>query len=209
MICHVKQTLIAVISLSVTLLIVPAHADEAHWLDRFGLSLGGSYDRGTMENSGMGLPSRTMSVGSFDGLLSYRILDNWQVGIDVDYSILRQQTDLSGAGGTNLKGQAWTVGIGTRYFFTKQLAIQGSIGLYGRHNFDHPTSLGQSDHLSSPIALRFKPQWFAFSAIPNLSIDADLRYQRWSEFDVQGTAHSQTTTQFFGGLGLTYHFGKP
>ena len=101
------------------------------------------------------------------------------------------------------------VGIGTRYFFSEQLAVQGSIGFLGRHSFDHPTSLGQSDHLANPIAFRLKPQWFPFSELPDLSLDADFRYQRWSTFDVEGTEHDQTTTQFFGGLGVTYHFGKP
>ena len=194
---------------SQSLIITPAQADELHLLDRFGLSLGGSYGAGTMENSGMGLPSRTMTSGSVEALLSYQVLKNWQVGVDFDYSIVQQLTSFADSGGTNLRGKAWMIGIGTRYFFTEQLAIQGAIDFVGRHRFDHPTGSGQPDHLSSPLAFRAKLQWFAFTALPGLSLDADVRYQRWSTFDVQGTEHSQTTTQAFGGLGLTYHFGRP
>jgi hypothetical protein len=203
--------LVAILSIVVllTCVVTQAQADDDGILDRFGLSLGGSYGAGTMGNSGMDLQYRTMLVGSIQGLLSYRVLPNLQVGMDFDYSVLRQQTSLANAGGTNERGQSWTIGIGARYFINQQWAVQGSIGFFGRHLFDHPTALSQNDHLESPIAVRVKPQWFAFSAVPNLSIDLDLRYQRWGIFEVDGTEHSEATTQFFGGMGLTYHLGKP
>ena len=65
---YVNITL-AIVGLSLGTLVAPVQADEVSWFDRFGLSVGGSYAGGTMANSGMGLPSRTMTVGSFEGLL--------------------------------------------------------------------------------------------------------------------------------------------
>ena len=205
---HAMHISMVIISLLMALR-TSAAAEDSQWYDRFGLSLGGSYGAGTMGNTGMGVPSRTMLVGSVQGLLSYRVLPNLQVGMDFDYSVLRQATALEDAGGLNERGQSWAVGIGARWFINQQWALQGAVDFWGRHMFDHPTSLGQRDHLEDPIAVRIKPQWFAFSALPNLSIDLDFRYQRYRIFEVQGTDHSETTTQFFGGLGLTYHFGKP
>ena len=193
---------------SLALAVCPTQANDSRWGDRVGLSIGGSYTAGSMENNGMGLPSRTMGVGSLEGLLAYKIFPNWQVGLDLDYSIVRQLTGLADAGGTNLKGHEWVLGIGTRYTFNNNWAIQGSVGLFGYHWFDNRTGSSRPDHLTHPITVRIKPQWFPFAAIPNLSLDADFRYQHWSTFNVQGTEHDQTTTQFFGGLGLTYHFGK-
>lgn len=199
---------LAIVGISLATLVSPVQADESRWYDRFGLSVGGAYEVGMMENNGMGIPSRTMTAGSVQTLLSYEILKNWQVGVDFDFSVIRQLTSLNDAGGTNERGNAWLLGVGSRYFLNEEWAVQGAIDFVGRHWFNHPTGASQPDHLASPLAFRVKVQWFAFSFLPGLSLDADIRYQRWTIFDVQGTEHSQATTQVFGGLGLTYHFGK-
>lgn len=205
----VTLTSIVFLTCSFPLLASPASAGDARWYDRFGFSVGGAYEVGMMENNGMGVPPRTMTAGSVQTLLSYEILTNWQVGVDFDFSVIRQLTSINHAGGVNERGNAWLLGVGSRYFLNDQLAIQGAIDFVGRHWFDHPTGASEPDHLASPLGFRVKVQWFAFSFLPNLSVDADVRYQRWTIFDVQGTEHSQATTQVFGGLGLTYHFGKP
>ncbi len=73
---HGRHTSVVLIILLAFLFPLVAAADDSRWYDHFGLSIGGAYDVGMMENNGMGIPSRTMTAGSVQTLLSYEILKN-------------------------------------------------------------------------------------------------------------------------------------
>ena len=184
-----------------------AHAEETTgFLSHIGGTVGASYGFSMMQNSGMNLRARNMGTFSAEALPGFTN-DNWLFGIDFDYKIQRQFSDLDSSGGTNLKGTSWMVGLGTKYDFCPKFSLQASFDFIGRYMFDHNTGTAEGDHLDNPFSIRFKPQYSPFTKIP-VSIDADLRYTTWRDFHVSGVDHNKATHDWTTGLGLSLHFGK-
>lgn len=160
---------------------------------------------GQIGNSGMDLKNRTMTAISFDGLVGSDYIDQWIIGLDLNYRLQQQQTQLSDAGYTNLAGKSWLIGLGALYKWNSDWAFQGGLDLLGKYTFDKQTSGGQDDHLENPVALKFKAEYFLQ---PHLTLDFGAGYYNWATFQYGSTQRSENTNQWTIGTGLTYHFSE-
>ena len=174
----------AILGFCAFLLSIPSFAiDTQELLSHLGGTIGASWSIGKLNNNGMGLNSRTMDAFSLEALPGYR-LDNWFVGPDFDYRWQGQITSLDGAGGTNLRGHGWLLGVGAGYRLDEQFSLQAAFNFLGKYSFRNQTSTIEDDHLSSPLGLRVKGQYM-ISRYP-FSVDLDLQFQRWGEFNRYG-----------------------
>jgi len=181
-------------------------ADNQSDLRQLGGAIGVSYGLGQIGNAGMGLPSRTMGLISIDALPGY-LVGNCLIGIDFDYSFSNQYSSLASAGGTNLKGDQWSLGIGAKYNLVSRWSLQGAIGFVGQYNFAEQTNLSSSQHAGIPIAFRLKPQFFPIENVP-FSIDLDLQYFYWQIFTVGNASNGTGTSEWNVGVGITYHYKR-
>lgn len=194
------------ITLSTVFLLAPAAlAQELSPWEKFGGTLGAAVEVGRLGNSGMSLDDRTLSSISLEALGGYRYDSKWLFGLDLNYRIQQQLTSTSDAGGTNMKGKGWLLGLGVQYRFNELWALQGAVDFLGQYNFDKQTAGGEDDHVHAPLSLRLKGQYFF---LPRWTMDASASYIRWSKFHVAGVDHSETSMQWMIGAGLTYHFGS-
>lgn len=162
-----------------------------------------------MENSEMNLKRRTMSAFSLEALPGYR-LRKWIIGPHLDYRWQGQLTSLNGAGGTNLKGRGYLIGISTRYDFSSRLFAQASMDAFGHYSFSKKTSSLEDDGLRSPLGIRLKSGYALIERFPNLSFDIDLQYLTFKKIHISNVESSAATRQFMASLGMTYQieFGK-
>lgn len=175
---------------------------------KFALPLSASVGIGTMESSDMGSQSksRKMNALSFDVLPSYRI-GKWLFGPHLDYRWLGQMDSLSSAGGTNLKGNGWLVGIGARRDFSDRFFVQGAVNFLGAYDLTKDTAAMEDDRLKSPLGLRVKVGYVFIQSIPALTFDTDLQYLMWKTIHIAGVDKSATFNQLMASVGITWHFG--
>ena len=178
-----------------------ANSDE-EFSSRFGLPVSASFGLGSLGNSDLGVPSRTMDAYSFEVLPSYR-LGSWMIGPHFDYRIQEQLTSLSSAGGLNWRGKGYLIGLGARKDFEGRWFIQGSLDFIGKYSFSKQTSTSLDDHLFGPLGLRIKAGKAFFSSLPRLSFDADLQYLAYRNIQVGGVDSITTSQQFIAAVGLT------
>lgn len=174
---------------------------------KFAVPLSASLGLGAMENSDMNLKSRVMNALSLEALPSYR-MGKWLIGPHLDYRIQGQITSLDSAGGTNLKGSGYLIGLGARYELSDRHFAQASLDLIGEYDFEKNSSIDQDDKAVSPLGLRLKSGYAFFEKIPNLTFDADVQYLTFKKIHIAGTDTNATTNQFMVSIGITYQFGK-
>ena len=180
-------------------------ADRSTFLSRFGATIGADYDFGTLGNSAIDVPSRTMNALSVEGLVGYRF-GRVLIGPDFDYRFEGQLSSLGAGNGTNLKGKGWLLGLGGKYDINPSWSVQAAIDFLGKYTFDKQTSSSEDDHLEQPIVIRAKGQYFAFQDIP-LSFDLDLQYVSYGKWHVTSADYTSSTNGFLVGAGVTWHFG--
>ena len=176
----------------------------SRFYSKFGGALGASVGLGALANNDRSLSSRTMNALFLEALPGYR-WDWGLLGIHADYRSQGQTTSLSGAGGTNLGGHGFLLGIGSKLPMGKRLSLQTAFDFIGKYTLAVGTDQGDETSLSSPLGLGVKIQYLfendAFSA------DLDLQYLHWNHFTIGSTTFSSGSTQWMAGLGLSYHFG--
>ncbi len=173
--------------------------------ENFGLLASGSLEAGRIGSDDAGLKDRWMNAFSVDALGGYQ-LGRLLIGLHGDYRLQGQMTSLSGAGGTNLKGDAFLLGLGAGYRFSEKFYGMAALDLLGKYNFGQDTQDGNSDELRSPIGLRAKFGYFFTERFP-LTLDFDMQYLQFQKFHVGGVDNGWKTNQWMAGAGLTYHFG--
>lgn len=171
----------------------------------FGATVGGSFLLGSLSNSQVGLNSRIMSVSRLESLIGYKT-KTWILGIDFDYRWQDQLTSLENAGGTNLRGSGWLLGIGTRYQIDEKWSIQSSIGFLGRYRFAKQTYASEDAGLGGPLSVGLKAQYFFLEGKP-LSADLNLNWIRYGDLRILSTDYTATSNSFLVGVGLSWHFG--
>jgi outer membrane protein OmpA-like peptidoglycan-associated protein len=182
---------------------VGAHAQDSRWA----LPLSASVGIGSMKDSDMNLKSRTMSALSLEALPSYR-LGKWLLGPHLDYRWQGQMTNLNSAGGTNLKGHGYLMGLGARHDFTHRFFTQASVDFFGQYDFSKQTSAHEDDKLKTPLGVRVKSGYAFIEKIPNLTFDIDLQYLTFKKIHISQTESNATTNQWMASVGVTYQFGK-
>lgn len=160
-----------------------------------------------MKDSDLSLKSRTMNSLSLEALPSYR-LGKWMLGLHLDYRWQSQISSLDSAGGTNLKGQGYLVGLGARSDFSDRFFAQASVDLFGQYIFDKPTLAGEDDRLKSPLGIRIKSGYAFIEKIPNLTFDIDLQYLTFRKIEISQVNSEAATIQLMASVGVTYQFGK-
>lgn len=128
---HGKVIFIAAATL---LSIVFAQAEEEQQ-SKFALPLSASFGLGPMEGDYQNANSRMMDTFSIEALPSYRF-GKWLVGPHMDFKIVNQISSLSNSGGTNLKGNGWSVGLGIRHDFNPRFFLQGAIDFIGAYDLE-------------------------------------------------------------------------
>lgn len=191
--------LVALISLSA----VNTQAEDSKWA----LPLSASVGIGSMQDSKMDLKSRTMSALSIEALPSYR-LGQWMLGAHLDYRWQGQVTGLEAAGGTNLKGRGYLIGLGARYNFTDRFFAQTSVDFLGQYDFDKQTYANEEDGLRLPLGIRVKSGYAFIEKIPNLTFDIDLQYLTFKKIHISHVESDADTNQLMASVGVTYQFGK-
>ena len=159
-----------------------------------------------MKNSDLGLKARMMDALSVEALPSYGF-GAWSVGPHLDYRWQAQITSLANSGGTNLKGEAYFIGLGVRREFTERLFVQGAIDFVGEYDFGKNTSIDQDDKLTSPLELRLKTGYVFIPSVPRLTFDADLQYMSFRNIRIAGINLSAKTSEIMVAVGLTYRLG--
>lgn len=160
-----------------------------------------------MKDSDLSLKSRTMNSLSLEALPSYR-LGKWMLGLHLDYRWQNQISSLDSAGGTNLKGHGYLVGLGARSDFSDRFFAQASVDLFGQYVFDKPTLAGEDDRLKSPLGIRIKSGYAFIEKIPNLTFDIDLQYLTFRKIEISQVNSEAATIQLMASVGVTYQFGK-
>src|SRR5690606_30713108 len=120
-----NKVLIATL-LGLTPLQLPAQAMN----HSFEMPLSASFSAGTMENSDMNLKNRVMTAISFEALPGYRH-GKLLYGLHLDKRWHQQQSSLADAGGTNLKGTGYLLGVGIGYAYSEKINLQGALDFIG------------------------------------------------------------------------------
>ena len=171
-------------------------------LSRFALPISASFGLGSLRNSDIGVPSRTMDAFSFEVLPAYR-LESWYFGPHFVYRLQNQLTSLASAGGLNWRGHGYLIGLGARKDFESRWFLQGSIDFFGSYNFSKQTSTSLDDHLFGPLGIRVKAGKAFISSLPRLSFDADLLYLTYRNIQVGGVDSNATSRQIIAAVGIT------
>lgn len=182
---------------------VCAQAQESTWA----LPLSASVGIGSIEDSRLNLKSRTMSALSLEALPSYR-LGKWMLGPHLDYRWQGQASGLDSAGGTNLKGHGYLIGLGARSDFSERFFAQASVDFFGQYIFDKQTYAGEDDRLKSPLGIRVKSGYAFIKKVPNLTFDIDLYYLTFRKIEISQVNSEADTNQLMASVGITYQFGK-
>jgi outer membrane protein OmpA-like peptidoglycan-associated protein len=132
-------------------------------------------------------------------------LGNFLLGLDFQLQWEGQLTQVANAGGTNLKGLAYYLGLGTQYTLNKRWAFQGAFSFLGRYSFNNQTDQGLDDHMGGPLGVRLKAQYHFSDTIP-LSADFTFQYVHFSNVIVDSSSFSNAGSQWMAGLGITYRF---
>jgi outer membrane protein OmpA-like peptidoglycan-associated protein len=148
-----------------------------------------------------------MNSLSLEALPSFR-LGKWMLGPHLDYRWQRQVSSLDSAGGTNLKGHGYLVGLGSRSDFSDRFFAQASVDLFGQYVFDKPTLAGEDDRLKSPLGVRVKSGYAFIEKTPNLTFDIDLQYLTFRKIEISQVNSEAATIQLMASVGITYQFGK-
>lgn len=160
-----------------------------------------------MKDSELDLKSRTMNSLSLEALPSYRF-GKWMLGPHLDYRWQGQVSSLDSAGGTNLKGHGYLLGLGARSDFSDRFFAQASVDLFGRYVFYKQTVAGEDDQLKSPFGIRIKSGYALIEKIPNLTFDIDLQYLTFKKIQISQVDSGASTVQLMASVGMTYQFGK-
>ena len=202
-------TVLTSIMCLILLPLVNAKAETTHsensFLNRFGAVIGAGFDLGTMQNNGLQQDARWMDALSAEGLIGYKF-GPAMLGADVDYRVVGQLSGLDSAGGTNLAGKGWLFGLGGTLDLSPRWSLQAAVDFLGTYKFDHQTESAEDDHLSSPLVLRIKGQYYPSRNYP-LSLDADAQYASYGVWRVSEKDYSDRTNSFFVGVGVSWHFG--
>ena len=182
---------------------VSVQAQEPKWA----LPLSASWGMGSVRDSELNLKSRTMSSFSLEALPSYR-LGKWLLGPHVGYGWQSQISSLDTAGGTNLRGRGYLMGLGARSDFSDRFFAQASVDLFGQYIFDKQTLAGEDDRLKSPLGVRLKSGYVFIEKIPNLTFDVDLQYLTFGKIEISRVNSDAATIQWMASMGITYQFGK-
>jgi outer membrane protein OmpA-like peptidoglycan-associated protein len=162
---------------------------------------------GSMKDSELNLKSRTMNSLSLEALPSYHF-GKWMLGPHLDYRWQGQITSLDSAGGTNLKGHGYLMGLGMRYDFSDRFFAQASVDFFGQYDFDKQTYASEDDRLKSPLGIRIKSGYALIEKIPNLTFDIDLHYLTFKKIEISHVKTNASTSQLMASLGITYQFDK-
>ena len=178
-------------------------AQESKWA----LPLSASLGIGSMKDSELDLKSRTMNSLSLEALPSYHF-GKWMLGPHLDYRWQGQVSSLDSAGGTNLKGHGYLLGLGARSDFSDRFFAQASVDLFGHYVFYKQTVAGEDDQLKSPFGIRIKSGYAFIEKIPNLTFDIDLQYLIFKKIQISQVDSEASTVQLMASVGMTYQFGK-
>jgi outer membrane protein OmpA-like peptidoglycan-associated protein len=182
---------------------VRVQAQESKWA----LPLSASLGIGSMKDSELNLKSRAMNSLSLEALPSYRF-GKWMLGPHLDYRWQGQVSSLDSAGGTNLKGHGYLLGLGARSDFSDRFFAQASVDLFGQYVFYKQTVAGEDDQLKSPLGIRIKSGYAFIEKIPNLTFDIDLQYLTFKKIQISQVDSGASTVQLMASVGMTYQFGK-
>ena len=187
----------------IALLILSSSAHAALVGD-FGVDGGLSWGIGSAKNSTGSITSRTVNAFSINAFPNYSVA-GFQLGVLGQYSIIGQNTDPATVSNTNLKGNAWLVGVGAEY---QILAWTFSAGFnfLGNYSISANNSAGQSVSYKKPIGFLLKAGYFI---IPMVSIDGSFQTTSYGTTTVASTdsdisANKLSETNF--AVGGTYHF---
>lgn len=183
--------------------VVSAQAQESKWA----LPLSASSGAGFMRDSKLNLKSRIMNSLSLEMLPSYR-LGKWMLGPHLDYRWQGQFSSLASAGGTNLRGHGYLVGLGARADFSDRFFAQASTDFYGQYIFYKQTSSGEDDNLKFPLGIRIKSGYAFIKKMPNLTFDVDLQYLTFKKIQISKVNSVADTHQLMASLGITYQFER-
>ena len=175
------------------------------FISRLGALVGVSEDIGSMQNPSADLQARTMNSITVEAMPGY-FLGNWLLGPDFNYLWEGQLSSLQNAGGTNLGGSGWTLGVGARYKPAQRWSIQASFNFIGNYHFRRNTYAVEDDGLSGPLGIRIKGQYFLVDYLP-LSVDFKIEYIRFGTLRVLSSDYAATTNSLMVGIGLSWHFG--
>lgn len=185
------------------LLCLTSYAEER---SKFALPLSLSAGLGSMNGADTDQKHRKMVAYSFDALPSYRV-GQWLLGPHFDLRIQNQLTSLTNAGGTNLRGRGWLLGVGTRYNVNDRFFVQGVVDFLGYYDLVKDTSTAEDDGIESPLGLRVKTGYAFLEKIPNLTFDVDLQYLTYRTLHISGVDQNKKFNQVFASVGVTYQFG--
>jgi outer membrane protein OmpA-like peptidoglycan-associated protein len=130
------------------------------------------------------------------------------LGPHLDYRWQSQVSSLDSAGGTNLRGHGYLLGLGARSDFSDRFFAQASVDLFGQYVFDKQTVAGEDDQLKSPLGIRIKSGYAFIEKIPNLTFDIDLQYLTFRKIQISQVDSGASTVQLMASVGMTYQFGK-
>ncbi len=178
-------------------------AQESKWA----LPLSTSFGCGSMRDSKLNLKSRTMNSLSLEAFPSYRF-EKWMLGLHFDYRWQSQVSSLASAGGTNLKGHGYLMGLGARSNFSDKFFAQASVDIFGQYVFYKQTLAGEDDRLKSPLGVRIKSGYAFLEKTPNLTFDIDLQFLTFRKVEIAQANSDAATIQLMASVGVTYQFGK-
>lgn len=204
--CQLVETREHLASTEPTTPTVPASrtlASETPSFYKLGASLGASFGMGRLGTSEQRLPSRTMDAFALE-LLAGVQAKRFLIGVDLDLRFQRQLSSLANAGGSNLRGQSYLIGVGIGAPLHKKLLIQASVQFLGQYSLTAQSDQSHESSFKKPLGLRVKTQYL-FDSSP-FSADMELQYLRWTSIDSGSNSIDIATTQWMIGVGLTYHF---
>ncbi len=156
-----------------------------------------------MQDSKMDLRARKMTSASVEALPGSH-LGAWMIGMHLDMRRQGQLTSLDRAGGTNLQGMGYLLGLGVRYDVSNRFFTQTSTDFFGQYYFYRQNSSSKDVRLKSPLGVRIKSGYAFFEEIPNLTFDFDLHYLTYKKIQILEDEFEAATKQWMISVGLTY-----
>jgi hypothetical protein len=90
------------------------------------------------------------------GIVAYRLMGSWLIGLSSDFNFVRQISDV-GASGGNYKGTRWNIVSPTIGWLGSKFTALGDLQFLGNYNFSAANAaFGGSDSLTGPLGFRVR-----------------------------------------------------
>lgn len=148
----------------------------------FNLGLDASAGWGKASNQANSIASRSLVTYSLGAQPAY-VCGDWLFGVNLDYGLRRQLTEVSEVSSTNLKGGGYSAGLIAKYRIG-DVTARAQLDLSGNYGLSYNDTVGQEIKYRCDFGFCGFGIGASLPVWDNLDGILSFRYQRWGRVDV-------------------------